>query len=376
MPSECESFEALLDGSKGMVDGSTAGADDAAAILYTSGTTARPKGVTHTHGTLASAVLNYVEAVGLGAEDVVLGMLSMSHIFGYTLQLLSPLSVGATVVAAPSFDAARVLDAVRRHRVTHLYGLPLMFDTLTRDPLGESTAFQSLRYCLAGGDAVSRTLSDRVRDVLSVELHEGCGMTEVIPYALNRPCIENRVGSIGQPSAGMELRLVDEMGKDVSEGEVGEILVRSKAVMRGYWEDAEATAAALQDGWFHTGDLGRRDTAGYYWFVGRRKEIIVRGGSNISPLEVEAVLARHPAVQEVGVVGVPHPALGEMVAAFVVLKSGADSSEQDLRRFAAERIAEYKVPERMTFLADLPRGLTGKVQRRTLREWGAAAAQS
>jgi long-chain acyl-CoA synthetase len=251
-----------------------------------------------------------------------------------------------------------------------------MFDTLTRDPLDEATAFQSLRYCLAGGDAVSRRLSDRVRDVLRVELHEGCGMTEVIPYALNRPGIENRVGSIGQPSAGMELRLVDEMGKDVSEGEVGEILVRSTAVMRGYWEDAEATAAALKDGWFHTGDLGRRDAAGYYWFVGRRKEIIVRGGSNISPLEVEAVLARHPAVQEVGVVGVPHPALGEMVAAFVVLKSGADSSEQDLRRFAAERIAEYKVPERMTFLADLPRGLTGKVQRRTLREWGAAAAQS
>lgn len=375
MPSGCEPFASLLEFPGNACDVLAADADDVAAILYTSGTTARPKGVTHTHATLASTVLGYAEAARLRAEDVVFGMLSMSHVFGYSLQLLSPLAVGATVVAAPSFDAPRVLEAVRRHRVTHLYGLPVMFDTLTQEPAADTAAFASLRYCLAGGDAVSRRLSERVRDVLGVELHEGCGMTEVIPYALNRPGIENRVGSIGQPSIGMELRLASEGGEDVAEDEVGEILVRSRALTTGYWEDPAATASAFTDGWFHTGDLGRRDRAGYYWFVGRRKEIIVRGGSNISPLEVEAVLAQHPAVREVGVVGVPHPSLGEAVAAFVVLEGGAVSSEQDLRQFASARMAEYKVPERMTFLADLPRGLTGKVQRRTLREWGAAANQ-
>lgn len=375
IPSGCEPFASLLESPGRACDVSAADADDVVAILYTSGTTARPKGVTHTHATLASTVLGYVEAVRLHAEDVVFGMLSMSHVFGYTLQLLSPLAVGATVVAAPSFDAPRTLEAVRRHRVTHLYGLPVMFDTLTREATEDTTAFASLRYCLAGGDAVSRRLSDRVREVLGVELHEGCGMTEVIPYALNRPGIENRAGSIGRPSIGMALRLVNEDGEDVAEDEAGEILVRSRALTTGYWEDPAATASAFTAGWFHTGDLGRRDRDGYYWFVGRRKEIIVRGGSNISPLEVEAVLSQHPAVREVGVVGVPHPSLGESVAAFVVLKGGAVSSEQDLRQFASARIAEYKVPERMTFLPDLPRGLTGKVQRRTLREWGAAADQ-
>ena len=171
----------------------------------------------------------------------------------------------------------------------------------------------------------------------------------------------------------MSLRLVNEDGTDVPEGETGEILVKSDGLTIGYWEDPQATAGALRDGWFHTGDLGRRDEAGYYWFVGRRKEIIVRGGSNISPLEVEAVLSQHPAVHEVGVVGAPHPSLGEIVAAFVVLKDGAAATEKDLRQFAAGRIADYKIPERVTLLADLPRGLTGKVQRKTLREWAAKA---
>lgn len=365
----CEPFTALLEHRTGAVGAAPARASDVAAILYTSGTTARPKGVTHTHGTLASTVRNYVQAVRLSQADVVFGMLSMSHVFGYTLQLLSPLSVGATVVAAPSFDAIGALDAIRRHRVTHLYGLPFMFDTLTHAPVGNPADFGSLRYCLAGGDAVSKRLSDRVREVLGVALHEGCGMTEVIPYALNRPGLENRVGSIGWPSIGMELRLVGESGDDVADGQVGEVLVRSNGLTVGYWEDAAATAAAITDGWLRTGDLARRDDAGCYWFVGRRKEIIVRGGSNISPLEVEAVLSQHPAVHEVGVVGVPHPTLGETVTAFVVLKDGAGSSEQELRRFAIERIAAYKAPERVTFLDDLPRGPTGKVQRRILREW-------
>jgi len=171
----------------------------------------------------------------------------------------------------------------------------------------------------------------------------------------------------------MRLRLVDEEDRDVPEGGVGEILVQSESMTIGYWDDPEATAALLRGGWLHTGDLGRRDDAGYYWFVGRRKEIIVRGGSNISPLEVEAVLCQHPAVLEVAVVGVPHPSLGETIAAFVVLKGGAVVAEAELRDFAAEKMANYKLPEQVTFLDDLPRGLTGKVQRTTLKQWATQA---
>ena len=375
-PNNCEAFESLMIAGTVQDDGSLPSPDDVAAILYTSGTTARPKGVTHTHHSLASTVRNYGTAIGLNSADVVFGMLSISHIFGFTLQLLTPLSVGATVVAAPSFDADRVLQIIARHRVTHLYGLPVMFDALTRQPLDASADVRSLRYCLAGGDAVSQRLNASVYAVLGVELYEGCGMTEVLPYTLNRPGIENRVGSIGKPSPGMSLRLVNDAGEDVAEGEVGEILVRSECLTTGYWEDHEATAAVMRDGWFHTGDLGRRDSAGYYWFVGRSKEIIVRGGSNISPLEVEAALCKYPAIQEVAVVGMPHSTYGESVAAFVVLKNGASASDEELRHFAAQSIADYKLPERFTFLTDLPRGLTGKVHRKTLKEWAAGAVRS
>lgn len=343
-------------------------ADAPLAILYTSGTTARPKGVTHTNRTLTSTVCNYVATIGLKSDDIVFGMLSMSHIFGYTLQLLSPLSVGATVVASHNFDACRVLDVIGRHRVTHLFGLPVMFDALTRQPLAPGIDIRSLRYCLAGGDAVSQRLNATVYSVLGAELFEGCGMTEVIPYTLNRPGIENRIGSIGKPSNGMSLRLIDDQGHDVAEGDVGEILVRSEAVTAGYWQDPVATEASFLDGWFRTGDLGRRDEDGYYWFVGRSKEIIIRGGSNISPLEVEGAIARHPAVHEVAVAGIPDNTYGEIVAAFVILKPDQTASESDLRQFAAEKIADYKLPEKITFLAELPRGLTGKIQRKALRD--------
>lgn len=361
-------FADLLADARGDVAWNPSDRAHPAAILYTSGTTARPKGVTHTHGSLGSAARSFIEAAKVRPDDVVFGMLSMGHIFGYTLQLLSPLSAGATVVIAPSFDAPRVKDLLTRHRVTHLYGLPVMFEAIAREPDGGHAAARTLRYCLAGGDSVSKRLSESVEAALGVPLHEGCGMTEVLPYALNRPGIENRIGSIGPPSIGMSLRLVDEAGHDVPEGAPGQVLVKSEALTAGYWEDPAATAEAFVDGWFRTGDLARRDADGYYWFVGRSKEIIVRGGSNIAPLEVEAVVAAHPAVQEAVIVGAPHPTLGEMVVAFVVLKKATAVDAEALRQFVSERIAAYKVPEQIRFLDDLPRGPTGKVQRRVLKQ--------
>jgi long-chain acyl-CoA synthetase len=307
---------------------------------------------------------------------VVLGMLSMAHVFGYTLQLLAPLGVGGTVVIAADFAPEKVLELVSRHRISHLYGLPVMFDALGRHPAARRADTRSLRYCLAGGDAVSPALGERLRTVLGVELYEGCGMTEVLPYALNRPALENRAGSIGKPSVGMELRLVDETGGDVPTGEPGEMLVRSKALMLGYWNDPEATEQVMSaDGWFRTGDVGRRDEDGYLWFVGRNKEIIKRAGSKISPLEVEDALCRHPAVLEVAVVGKPDAELGERVAAFVVLRPGSSADAARLQSFARESVAAYKVPEVFYFIPELPRGSTGKVHRKTLKAWAADDAK-
>jgi long-chain acyl-CoA synthetase len=366
VPEGCEAYRDLPTDA-GEVTWFAGEASHPAAILYTSGTTARPKGVTHSLGTLAATVRQYAQAVRLKAEDAVFGMLSLSHIFGYTLQLLSPLSVGATVLIAPSFDPPHVLEAIGKHHVTHLYGLPVMFDALCREAPEAKPNLDSLRYCLAGGDAVSAQLSAAMRNHLGVDLHEGCGMTEVIPYALNRLDIPNRIGSIGPPSVGMHVRIADETGRELGTEAIGEMQVKSEAVMAGYWNDPEATASAMQDGWFRTGDLGRRDADGYLWFCGRSKEIIVRGGSNVSPLEVEIAVGEHPAVREVAVVGLPHPTLGEIVAAFVVLKPGEQVAVESIRKAVGERIAAYKVPDQVTFLDELPRGATGKVHRKSLK---------
>jgi acyl-CoA synthetase (AMP-forming)/AMP-acid ligase II len=226
----------------------------------------------------------------------------------------------------------------------------------------------SWRCCTAGGDLVPPDLHHRFRRAAGFDLTELCGMTEALSYVTNPPFGEKRLGSVGKPTARTRIRLVDEQGGDVPDGQAGEILVPSPAVMVGYWNDPAATAAALRDGWLFTGDLARRDADGYYWFVGRKKEIIIRGGSNISPLEVEEVIDEHPAVHLSCVVGVPDPHLGEIVAAYVALRGDVTPSPTatELRQFVAGRIAAYKVPERITILDELPLNSTGKVDRKKL----------
>jgi long-chain acyl-CoA synthetase len=196
---------------------------------------------------------------------------------------------------------------------------------------------------------------------------EGYGMTESAPLVVN-PMGAIRPGSLGVPVESVELRIVDFAGRVVPEGETGEILVRSPASCIGYWNDPEVTRAAIEDGWLHTGDLASRDPEGYYWFRGRKKEIIIRAGSNISPQEVEEALYRHPAVSEAGVVGQSDPVLGEMVVAFVVLRGGSQAQAAELRQSVQNHLADYKVPQKFFFLPEMPKSLTGKVNRRALKE--------
>ncbi len=345
-----------------------------AVILYTSGTTARPKGVTHTHATLTQTIACCREWFGCGAGDVVGIVLPMAHVFGFALLMLPAVAAGGTLVVIPRFEPAPVLRTLDRHRVTIFGGLPVMYNALVNWPNAASWNLRALRFCIAGGDAVPTELQRRFKETFGPEITEGCGMTEVIPYAGNPPYGLKKMGAIGPPVPGMSLRLVDGGGRDVPPGEEGEILVRSEAAMVGYWQDAEATARTIEDGWLRTGDVGRVDEDGYYWFVGRKKEIIIRCGSNISPLEIEEALYQHPAVREAGVIGVPDAALGEMVQAYVSLKDGASVSEEELKEFLAGRMAAYKIPEKIAFLPDLPKGLTGKIHRKTLREMAAKAA--
>jgi long-chain acyl-CoA synthetase len=230
------------------------------------------------------------------------------------------------------------------------------------------------KFYFCGGDSVPSALQGAFGDVFG-PVCEAFGTTEIAPGAWNRPCAI-KVGSIGNPPESSDLRLVDSDGNDVQAGEAGEICIKGPHLMAGYWQDPEATSAAIRNGWFHTGDVARCDDDGFYWFVGRRKEIIIRGGSNISPLEVEAVFYQHPAVSEVGVVGRSDPVWGEVVIAFVALRQGLQSTEEELLAFARERLADYKVPESIVFRDELPKGLTGKILRRALhQEEGALATR-
>jgi long-chain acyl-CoA synthetase len=344
-----------------------------AAILYTSGTTARPKGVTHTHATLAQAAASMVTCGDVRPEDILAIATPLCHGSGFMGHLLPALRAGATALVIARPDPEVVLRAMARHHATWFAALPVLCSNLAHHPQAALYDLRSLRVCLSGGDAVPAELQQRFHATFGVQITELWAMTEVTPGCANPVAGGAKVGSIGLPAPGVTLRLVGPEGRDVPPGEVGEILVHGGSATVGYWDDPEGTAAALQGGWLRTGDLARVDENGYYWFVGRSKEIIIRGGSNISPLEVEEALYQHPAVREAGVVGVPDPTWGEIVHAYVARKDGHEVTEAALKRFLEARIAAYKVPEAIRFLPDLPKGPTGKVARKTLRQWAAGA---
>lgn len=340
--------------------------DQTAAIMYTSGTTARPKGVTHSHETLLQSARGMRDAL-LDENQIVVVMSSMAHLAAFGMLFLPALLNGATVAIPPVLDPAVVLQTFERWRGTYTLGLPVMIHGLVQAQTAAPRDVSSGAVYFGGGDSVSPTLQAAFRSALGQPLLEMYAATEVVPLAWNRPG-RVRIGSVGQAAEGVDFRLLDAEDRDAGPGEVGEICVQSKRVMTGYWQDLDSTASALRGGWFHTGDLARCDADGYYWFAGRKKEIIIRGGSNISPQEVEAAICEHPAVSEVGVVGRRDPVWGETVSAWVALRPGKAVTEADLIAFARERLADYKAPERIIFLSELPKGPSGKIQRRVLRE--------
>jgi long-chain acyl-CoA synthetase len=270
------------------------------------------------------------------------------------------------MVLLPRFDPGGVLDAIEEFRCTALTCLPSLWHFILDEQARKPRRVSSLNTACAAGDAVPVALQDRFEMVFGVPLQEGYGMTESVPLVVN-PKGAIRSGSLGVPAEQVEVRIVDLAGGDVPEGETGEMLVRSPANCVGYWNDPEATRAAIEADWLHTGDLASRDSEGYYWFRGRKKEIIIRAGSNISPQEVEEALYRHPGVLEAGVVGQADSVYGEIVVAFVVLRGGIQAEPSELREFAQKHLADYKVPEKFVFLAEMPKSPTGKVHRRSLK---------
>jgi long-chain acyl-CoA synthetase len=342
--------------------------DDPALLLYTSGTTARPKGVTHTHRTLSECIKLTHAYVTDGLESALV-MTQMAFMSAMLVVLLPAMAKGGTGVLVPVFDASLVLDLIERFQVTYAFGLPSMVQAMIEEQARKPRQVRSLRNFVGAGDSVPVSTQERFQSLFGIPVREGFGMTEIGP-AIANPTDAIRSGSLGKAIQGVEIRVVDAEDEDVSDGQIGEMAVRSPATFAGYWDDPAATREAVRDGWLYTGDLARRDADGYLWFEGRKKEIIIRDGVNISPQEVEEAIYSHPAVLQVAVIGEPDPvgAHGERVLAFVSLKDGLVVDEQELRDHARQLLTDIKVPERFVFRTALPIGITGKVQRRALKE--------
>ncbi len=346
-----------------------AAADDDAVILYTSGTTGTPKGAQLTHGGLGrNAQLTAETLLNNSPDDVIMGCLPLFHVFGLTCGLNAAVTAGGTMTLLPRFDPGKALEIIERDSVTIFEGVPTMYAAMLHLPDADPAKAATLRLCVSGGAAMPVEILRGFEEKFGCIILEGYGLSETSPVAsFNHPDKVRKPGSIGTPVVGVEMRLVGNDGADVPAGEVGEIAIRGHNVMRGYWGRPEATAEAIPDGWFRTGDLARVDEDGYYFIVDRKKEMIIRGGYNVYPREIEEVLHEHPAVAEAAVIGIPHDSLGEEVGAAVALKPGAAATPEELRAFTKERVAAYKYPRHVWLVAELPKGPTGKILRREVR---------
>jgi long-chain acyl-CoA synthetase len=346
--------------------------DDTAVILYTSGTTGTPKGAQLTHANMRrNASVTATSLLGLGPDDVVMGCLPLFHSFGQTCGLNAAVQSGACLTLLSRFSPAAALRVMERDRVTVFEGVPTMYIAMLGEDPGE-TDTSSLRLCVSGGAALPVEVLHGFEKAFGTVILEGYGLSETSPVATFNRHDRRKPGSIGLPVEGVEVKLVsvrdgdDDPARDVPVGEVGEIAIRGHNVMKGYWNRPEATAAAIRGGWFHTGDLARADEDGFYYIVDRKKELIIRGGYNVYPREIEEVLYEHPAVLEAAVVGIPHPSLGEEIGAAVALRPGVVASPEELREYVRQLVAAYKYPRHVWLVTTLPKGPTGKILKREI----------
>ena len=344
------------------------GPSDTAVILYTSGTTGQPKGAELTHDNLLRNIeVTRTTLMRLEPEDVVLGALPLFHSFGQVVGMGCAVASGACLTLLPRFDPGRALDIIKRDQVTILPGVPTMYAAILHSAGGDAGDAASLRLCVSGGAAMPVELLRGFEKNFGCMILEGYGLSETSPVAsFNHPDRPRKAGTIGQAISGVDLRIQDDAGTPLPAGEVGEIAIRGHNVMKGYWRRPEETAEVLEDGWFRTGDLGRVDAEGYFSIVDRKKDMIIRGGLNVYPREVEEVLYEHPAVAEAAVLGVPDEVLGEEVAATVRLKPGASASPEELREHVKEQLAAYKYPRYVWIVSELPHGDTGKILKRAI----------
>jgi long-chain acyl-CoA synthetase len=350
---------------------------DSAVILYTSGTTGTPKGAELAHGNLARNCEASIALFEIGPDTVTLGALPLFHTFGQTCAMNTTLTAGGCLTLMARFDPGKALEVIARDRVSVFEGVPTMYGAMLHDPAAGTADVSSLEVCASGGASLPVELMRAFEERFGCIILEGYGLSETSPVAsFNHPGRPRKAGSIGTPIAGVEMKVIDDAGEDLPSGEVGEIVIRGHNVMKGYFNKPAATAEAIDaDGWFHSGDLARVDEEGYFFIVDRKKDLIIRGGYNVYPREIEEVLYEHPAVREAAVVRMPHDELGEEVGAAVVLKDGASATAAELRAFVKDQVAAYKYPRHVWLVDELPKGPTGKILKRQIDVPAEAPAQ-
>src|SRR4051812_21659620 len=360
-------FEQLLMAAQAARDVADVADDDTAVILYTSGTTGTPKGAELTHANLRTNAKISAKLGSTDENDTILGALPLFHSFGQTCGMNGAVTAGARLSMIPRFDPGKALEIIQRDSVTIFHGVPTMYVAMLNHPDADSFDASSLRLCLSGGASMPVEVMRGFEKKFGCNILEGYGLSETSPVAsFNHADRERKPGSIGTPIEGVEMKVFDESDNEVPQGEVGEIVIRGHNVMKGYWERQDATEQTMRGGWFHSGDMAKVDEDGYFFIVDRKKDLIIRGGYNVYPREVEEVLYEHPAVAECAVVGVPDDKLGEEVGAAVCLKDGQSASEDELRDHVKENVASYKYPRRIWFVDELPKGPTGKILKREI----------
>ena len=344
---------------------------EVAVIMYTSGTTGRPKGAMLTHGNLFWNNVNALLSFDVSQDDVSLVAAPLFHIGGLNVTTLVTLQKGGQIVLMPAFDPGQALKLIAEYRVTTMFGVPAMFLFMSQVPEFAAADLSSVRFLICGGAPVPEALISRYGQ-RGIAFVQGYGLTETAPLALvlRTDEVSVKVGAAGHAVLPLsDVRLVDVENNPVAPGERGEICVRGPQVMAGYWHNREATGAVIDaDGWFHTGDIGQADQDGYVYVVDRLKDMVITGGENVYPAEVEAVLYHHPAIAEVAVLGTPHEQWGEAVTAVVALNPGAALTLEELSAFARDKLAGYKIPLRLEFVDALPRNPAGKVLKYQLLE--------
>ncbi|MBN2319269.1 MAG: AMP-binding protein [Acidobacteria bacterium] len=341
--------------------------EDPGSILYTGGTTGIPKGAVLTHRNLLYSAQNVAYHERMVPEDVGVCFMPLNHVFAQCHIMNTYFTSCATLVLFPAFDMDRVMAAVAKHKVTRFYAVPTIFIRILNAPETRKQ-LKSLRYAFSGGTSMPSEIVRQWIDAFGIPIHEAYGMTEAASCVTFNHLFRHKIGSIGTPAGIVEVKVVDAEDKEVKQGDQGEIVVRGPNIMKEYFNQPEETATALRNGWFHSGDVGLFDSEGYLYIVDRIKDIIITGGENVYPKEVEDLLHQHKAVNECGVVGLPHPEFGEAVTAYVTLKPNMSADENELIAFCKERIANYKVPKAIHFVADLPKSPQGKILRRALRK--------